>query len=66
MTSGIQQFASRAIALIVVLFSAAAPAFAQLDIDVDLGKEQWYENPLVWVGAAVFLLILAFIVRGRK
>lgn len=38
--------------------------FAQIDIDVDLGKDKWYENPLVWVGGAVFLLVLAFIARG--
>ena len=45
---------------------AVATACAQIDIDVDLGKDKWYENPLVWVGGAVFLIILAFIARGGK
>ena len=41
-------------------------AIAQLDIDIDLGKAKWYEDPKIWIGVAVFLLILAFIARGRK
>ncbi len=51
--------------LLAVLLTKAT-AFAQLDIDIDLGKSKWYEDPKVWVGVAVFLLILAFVARGRK
>ncbi len=40
-------------------------AFAQLDVDIDLGKPEWYENPLVWVGAAAFLLILVLLLRKK-
>jgi hypothetical protein len=44
--------------------------FAQdggLDIDIDLGKPEWYEQPWVWVvGAAVFILILVAIVRRKR
>lgn len=44
--------------------------FAQdggLDIDIDLGKPEWYEQPWVWVvGAAVFILILIAILRRKR
>ena len=44
--------------------------FAQdggLDIDIDLGKPEWYEQPWVWVvGAAVFILILVAVVRRKR
>ena len=52
----------------MVLFAALFmnfSAFAQLDVDIDLGKEQWYENPLVWVGVAAFLLILVLLLRKK-
>lgn len=45
-------------------------AFAQdkgLDIDVDINKDEgeWFNKPWVWVvGAAVFILLLAAILRG--
>lgn len=41
-------------------------AQAQIDVDIDLGKSEWYEDPKVWVGVAVFLVILAFIARSKK
>jgi len=50
--------------LAVLLFHVEA--FAQLDVDIDLGKTHWYEDPKVWVGAAIFLLIVAFIARGGR
>jgi hypothetical protein len=44
-------------------------AFAQekgLDVDVDINKEsEWYQQPWVWiVGGAIFILLLAAILRG--
>lgn len=45
-------------------------AFAQekgLDVDIDINKKesQWYQQPWVWVvGGAVFILLLAAILRG--
>lgn len=50
----------------VCLFFFSNLAHAQIDVDIDLGKSEWYEDPKVWIGVAVFLLILAFIVRSRK
>ena len=46
-------------------------AFAQdkgIDIDIDVKKEkEWYQQPWVWVvAAAVFILLLAAILRGGK
>lgn len=44
--------------------------FAQdggLDIEIDVGKTEWYEQTWVWVvGAAVFTLILVALLRKKK
>lgn len=43
------------------------PAFAQLEIEVDVSKKEWYEKPWAWVlGAVVFILLLAAILRGGR
>lgn len=52
------------LALIVALLITQVDAFAQIDVDIDLGKSEWYENPWVWVGVGAFLLILVLL--GRK
>jgi hypothetical protein len=44
-------------------------AFAQekgIDVDIDIKKEdEWYQQPWVWVvGGAVFILLLAAILKG--
>lgn len=39
------------------------------DINVDINKDSggWYTNPIVWViGAAVFILLLVALLRGRR
>ena len=52
-------------ALLLTLGSTLAIAQdGGLDIDVDINKGEWYENPWVWVGVGAFLLILALIMRG--
>ena len=54
--------------LMTMFFSAAA--FAQdggLNIDVNIGKDEWYQQPWVWVvGGAVFILILVGLLRKKK
>ena len=44
--------------------------FAQdggLEIEIDLGKPEWYEQPWVWViGGAVFVLILVGLLRKKR
>ena len=54
--------------LMTMLFSVAA--FAQdggLDIDVNIGKEEWYQQPWAWVvGGAIFVLILVALLRKKK
>lgn len=38
-----------------------------LDIDVNIGEPEWYQQPWVWiVGAAIFILILVALLRKRK
>jgi hypothetical protein len=64
------QFFSRAAAVISAFFLSVV-SFAQekgVDIDVNLKKDNaWYQQPWVWiVGIAVFVLLLAAILRGRS
>jgi hypothetical protein len=39
-----------------------------LDVDISIKKEnEWYQQPWVWVvGGAVFILLLAAILRGNS
>jgi hypothetical protein len=41
---------------------------AKVDINVNKGGSAgWYTNPIVWiVGAAVFILLLVALLRGRR
>ncbi|GAA0880462.1 hypothetical protein GCM10009119_34320 [Algoriphagus jejuensis] len=61
---------SKISALAVLGLMISVQLFAQdggLDIDIDLGKPEWYEQPWVWVvGAAAFILILVAIVRRKR
>lgn len=54
--------------LLTMFFSVTA--FAQdggLDIDVNIGEKEWYQQPWAWVvGAALFVLILVAILRKKK
>lgn len=61
----IYSFISKFVLAICLMFMSTVTK-AQLDIDIDLGKREWYEDPKVWVGVAVFLLVLAFIARGKR
>ena len=53
--------------LMTMFFSVAA--FAQdggLDIDVNIGKKEWYQQPWAWVvGGALFVLILVALLRKK-
>lgn len=48
------------------LLAISTLATAQIDVDIDLGKKEWYEDPKIWIGVAIFLVILAFIARSKK
>jgi len=38
-----------------------------LDIDINVDKKQWYEQPWAWVvGAAIFILLLVASLRGGR
>ncbi len=49
--------------LLVALLSTTASA--QL-IDIDIDKTEWYENPIIWVGAFVVLILVLVLTRTRK
>jgi hypothetical protein len=56
----------------LVLFNLSVlSAYAQekgIDVDINVKKESaWYQQPWVWVvGGAVFILLLAAILRGNS
>lgn len=56
--------------LLMMAMTASLTSFAQdggLDIDVNIGEPEWYQQTWVWVvGAAVFVLILVALLRKRK
>ena len=56
--------------LVVLSLLISFQIFAQdggLDIDIDVGKPEWYEQPWVWVvGGAAFVLILVGLLRRKK
>lgn len=63
--NGLQSF----IALVLFNLSVLS-AYAQekgIDVDINVKKESsWYQQPWVWVvGGAVFILLLAAILRGN-
>jgi hypothetical protein len=55
---------------LLLAFMASLTTFAQekgLDVDIDVNKNDsnWYQQPWVWiVGVAVFVLLLAAILKG--
>lgn len=55
----------KSFAAVIILFTSVV-AKAQIDVDIDLGKQEWYEDPKVWVGVAVFLVLLVLLARKRK
>ncbi|UZD22027.1 hypothetical protein PBT90_00955 [Algoriphagus halophytocola] len=69
MKNQLKKYSERILLMMMTLF-ASVSAFAQdggLDIDVDLGKPEWYEQPWVWVvGGAVFILILVALLRKKR
>jgi hypothetical protein len=55
----------------IVLFLFSIMLYAQdkkVDVDIDVGKEShWYASPVAWViGAAIFILLLVALLRGKK
>ena len=50
-----------------LILMSAGELWAQLDIDVDIDKKDWYEQPWAWVvGAALFILILVALLRRPR
>lgn len=56
-----------ALLLTATLFSLFAAAQKKLDVDINVGeKNVWYQQTWVWVvGGAVFILLLAAILRKK-
>ena len=58
----------RRMTAVILLAFLSLVSFAQdkgVDIDVNVKKENWYQQPWVWiVGGAVFILLLVALMRG--
>jgi hypothetical protein len=51
----------------VVLFAQEADKKIDVNINTNSGGENWYASPWVWiVGAAIFILLLVALTRGRR
>ena len=56
------------LATLLTLITFAQEKKAEIDVNIDKGggNNNWYASPLVWViGAAVFILLLVALTRGR-
>ncbi|MCE7055073.1 hypothetical protein LZF95_10340 [Algoriphagus sp. AGSA1] len=69
MKNQLRKYSERVVLVLLSLISTVG-VYAQdggLDIDIDLGKPEWYEQPWVWVvGGAVFILILVALLRKKR
>ena len=57
------------LATLVSLITFAQEKKAEIDVNIDKGggDNNWYASPVVWViGAAVFILLLVALLRGRS
>jgi hypothetical protein len=54
--------------LMLLLLSIVVYAQEKVDVDLNVGKEShWYGSPVAWViGAAIFILLLVALLRGKK
>ena len=51
----------------LVTFAQEKKAEVDVNIDKGGGDNNWYASPLVWIiGAAVFILLLVALTRGRS
>jgi len=57
------------LASLFTLISFAQEKKAEVDVNIDKGggDNNWYASPLIWIiGAAVFILLLVALTRGRS
>lgn len=58
------------LSLLAVLYSTVlliAQETKKVDVDLNTKGDNWYASPWVWiVGAAVFILLLVALTRGRR
>ena len=70
MKNQISKLTTKTFALFTLMMMSMV-TYAQdgLDIDVDLGGNDTpslFSNPVFWIGVAVFIIVLALIMRGKK
>jgi len=54
------------IALASMILAMSLVANAQVDVDIDLGTKEWYEQPIYWVLGVVVLILVAVLARRKK
>ena len=54
----------RTLTPLFLLLSATAQAQDAL-IDIDIDKNEWYENPILWVGVGLFFVLLIVLTRRK-
>ena len=57
--------ARSAFALLAALFTTISLYAQGLDVDIDIGEPEWYENIYLWIGVVVVLLLVLLLTRRR-
>ncbi|MFK7776087.1 MAG: hypothetical protein AB8F94_28455 [Saprospiraceae bacterium] len=63
----IQNSTNKLLLMFTLLFLSIASFAQDLDIDVDLNKDdEWYKNPMYLIGIGVFIILLVIVSKNRK
>lgn len=66
MNSQLTKQAALFLTFIIFNVTALAQDGKLLDIDIDINKKEWYENPYVWVGLGIFIILLVAVSRINR
>lgn len=67
MKKSIANTGTKLLTTLALLFLSIVSFAQDLDIDVDLNKDdEWYKNPMYLVGIAAFVIILVIVSRATK
>lgn len=67
MKNSIQKVSNKFLLALTLLFLSVATFAQDLDIDIDLNKDdEWYKNPTYLIGIGVFIVLLVLVIRMTK
>lgn len=66
MKNQILKTATSVLAILLLKFQSFAQDGELLDIDIDVNKDEWYEDPYLWLGVAAVIVLAILATRYRK